>query len=304
MKVLVTGSSGFIGQHMLTSLQSKDIHCVPFSRKNGYTYSDISIDRINNEEIDVIVHLAGLAHDTNNVNNEELYYEVNTELTKGLFDKFTASNASVFIYLSSIKALADMSDNLLTENLTPDPKSVYGKSKLAAENYLLNQSLTNSKRIIILRPAMVYGPGNKGNLNLLYQIVAKGMPWPLGAYENLRSFCSVENLCFVVNEIIQNPSILSGVYHIADDEPISTNDLIPIIAKVLKRKPRIWKVPKYLVNFIALLGDSIKLPINTERLHKLTSSFRVSNGKISAAIGKPMPVSVRDGLFKTLSSFK
>ncbi len=304
MRVLVTGSSGFIGQHMLTSLQNNFVQCVPFSRKNGYRYTDISIDLINNEKIDVILHLAGLAHDTNNVNNEKLYYEVNTELTKDLFDKFIYSNASTFIYLSSIKALADMSEDILTENLTPNPRSVYGKSKLAAENYLLNQSLTNSKRIIILRPAMVYGAGNKGNLNLLYQIVAKGMPWPLGAYENLRSFCSVENLCFVVNEIIQNPSIASGIYHIADDEPISTNDLIREIAKVLKRKPRIWKAPKYLVNFLARIGDNIKLPINTERLHKLTSSLRVSNGKISAAIGKPMPVSVREGLFKTLSSFK
>lgn len=304
MRVLVTGSSGFIGQHMLTSLQNNFVQCVPFSRKNGYRYTDISIDLINNEKIDVILHLAGLAHDTNNVNNEKLYYEVNTELTKDLFDKFIYSNASTFIYLSSIKALADMSDNLLTENLTPNPKSVYGKSKLAAENYLLNQSLTNNKRIIILRPAMVYGSGNKGNLNLLYQIVAKGVPWPLGAYENLRSFCSVENLCFVVNEIIQTPSIVSGVYHIADDEAISTNDLIRVIAKVLERKPRIWKAPKYLVNFVARFGDCVRLPINTERLHKLTSSFRVSNGKISAAIGKPMPLSVRDGLFKTLSSFK
>lgn len=304
MKVLVTGSSGFIGQHMLTSLQNNDVQCVPFSRKNGYTYADISIGWINNEKIDVIVHLAGLAHDTNNVNNEELYYEVNTDLTKGLFDKFTASNASVFIYLSSIKALADMSEDILTENLTPDPKSVYGKSKLAAENYLLKQSQASNKRVIILRPAMVYGPGNKGNLNLLYQIVAKGIPWPLGAYENLRSFCSVENLCFVVNEIIQEPAIASGVYHIVDDEAISTNELIYIIAEVLKRKPHIWKVPKSLVNLVALLGDRIKLPINTERLNKLTSSFKVSNGKISAAIGKPMPVSVREGLFKTLSSFK
>ena len=304
MKVLITGSSGFIGQHMLTNLQRNDVQCVPFSRKNGCTYAEISIDWINNEKIDVIVHLAGLTHDTNNVNNEELYYEVNTELTKGLFDKFTASNASGFIYLSSIKALADMSDNLLTENLTPNPKSVYGKSKLAAENYLLKQSQKSNKRVVILRPAMVYGPGNKGNLNSLYQIVAKGIPWPLGEYENLRSFCSVENLCFIVNEIIQNPSIASGIYHIADDEPVSTNDLIREIAKVLKKKPRIWKAPKCLVNFIARLGDSVKLPINTERLHKLTSSFRVSNGKISAAIGKPMPVSVRDGLFKTLSSFK
>lgn len=304
MRVLVTGSSGFIGQHMLTSLQNNFVQCVPFSRKNGYRYTDISIDLINNGKIDVILHLAGLAHDTNNVNNEKLYYEVNTELTKDLFDKFIYSNASTFIYLSSIKALADMSDNLLTENLTPNPKSVYGKSKLAAENYLLNQSLTNNKRIIILRPAMVYGSGNKGNLNLLYQIVAKGVPWPLGAYENLRSFCSVENLCFVVNEIIQTPSIVSGVYHIADDEAISTNDLIRVIAKVLERKPRIWKAPKYLVNFVARFGDCVRLPINTERLHKLTSSFRVSNGKISAAIGKPMPLSVRDGLFKTLSSFK
>lgn len=304
MKVLVTGSSGFIGQHILATLNSNGINFIAFSRKNGDSYTDISSDWIDEEKIDVIIHLAGIAHDVHNTNNEELYYEVNTQLTCDLFDKFRTSNASTFIYLSSIKALADISDNLLTENLTPDPKSVYGKSKLAAEDYLLNHSLTRNKRIIILRPSMVYGPGNKGNLNLLYQIVSKGMPWPLGAYENLRSFCSIDNLCFVVNEIIQNPLIASGIYHIADDESISTNELICIVAEVLQRKARIWKVSKRLVNLLALLGDKVKLPINTERLNKLTGSFKVSNEKISAAIGKPMPMTVRDGLFKTLSSFK
>lgn len=301
--LVITGASGFVGQNMLGYLKARDIDFIPISRSYGNNYEEINSIWLDEHNIIGVIHLAGIAHDTKALIKDSKYYAVNTNLTCKLFDAFLNSKASLFVYMSSVKALTDISENPLSEEFLPEPSTVYGKSKLSAENYLLKQSSITNKRVIILRPAMVYGPGNKGNLNLLYQIVAKGMPWPLGAYENLRSFCSVENLCFVVNEIIQNPSIASGIYHIADDEPISTNDLICIIAEVLKRKPHIWKVSKRLVNLVAKVGDRIKLPINTERLHKLTSSYMVSNKKIAAAIGKPMPVSVREGLFKTLSSF-
>ena len=232
------------------------------------------------------------------------YYIVNTDLTKTIFDAFLLSNAKVFITLSSVKAAADIIYSELTENYTPNPVTHYGKSKLLAEEYILSKPIPSGKRVYILRPCMIHGPGNKGNLNLLYNIVSKGFPWPLGIFENKRSFCSIDNLCFVLNEILQNENIPSGIYNIADDKSISTNQLIALIANSQNKNENILRISKMLIITIAKLGDYIKFPLNSERLQKLTESYVVSNEKIVNAIRKPLPVSAEEGLLQTLKSFK
>jgi nucleoside-diphosphate-sugar epimerase len=93
------------------------------------------------------------------------------------------------------------------------------------------------------------------------------------------------------------------VYNVADDEALSTNDVISILAKSQNRKPKIWDVPKGLIKSIAKLGDVFHLPLTTERLQKLTESYVVSNQKIKTAIGKSLPVSAKDGLLNTFNSF-
>ena len=150
---------------------------------------------------------------------------------------------------------------------------------------------------------MVHGPGNKGNLNLLYNFVSKKLPWPLGAFNNYRSFCSIDNLCFVVNEIISRPEILSGIYNIADDDVISTNRIIELIGISLNKKPMILSINKNIIQFITKVGDIIKLPLNSERLTKLTESYMVSNIKIKKVIGKKLPLTTEEGLLKTFQSF-
>jgi nucleoside-diphosphate-sugar epimerase len=203
-----------------------------------------------------------------------------------------------------VKAVADEIEGSLTEEHTPDPITHYGKSKLLAEQYILSKSIPEGKRVYILRPCMIHGPGNKGNLNLLYKIVSKGFPWPLGAFENKRSFCSIDNLCYVINELIVNEHIPSGVYNIADDEPISTNELIKLIAKSMNKNAFIFNIPKFLVKGMSKFGDVFKLPLNTERLNKLTETYVVSNQKIKIAINKPLPVTTRYALIKTFESFR
>ena len=151
---------------------------------------------------------------------------------------------------------------------------------------------------------MIHGPGNKGNLNLLYKVVSKGLPWPLAAFENKRSFCSIDNLCFVIKELLENASVPSGIYNVADDEPVSTNELVALIAASQKRKARLLRVPKGLIQTVSKVGDMLKLPLNSERLQKLTEDYVVSNAKIRAAIGKSLPLSVKEGLQKTFASFQ
>lgn len=291
MSIYLTGASGFVGKNITEFFRD--------------TKTIVKATRITSIEIEeqVVIHLAGKAHDLKNVSTFDEYYKVNTELSKDVFDAFLISEAKVFITLSSVKAVADEVDGELTEADTPNPITHYGKSKLLAEQYILSQPIPDWKRVYILRPCMIHGPENKGNLNLLYKLVSKNIPWPLGAFENKRSFCSIDNLMFVLRELIEREDIPSGVYNVADDESLSTNDLIGLMAQSQNRKPAILKIAKGVIEGVASFGDKLHLPLNSERLHKLTSSYLVSNAKIKAAIGKSLPVASREGLLKTFKSF-
>jgi nucleoside-diphosphate-sugar epimerase len=290
-KGFITGSSGFVGKSVLSFFGEDNFQI--WKRNKGFEF---------NGAVSVI-HLAGKAHDLKNTSNPDEYYQVNTELTKTVFDAFIDSDAKVFITLSSVKAVADEVHGELTEEHIPNPITNYGKSKLLAEQYILSKEIPDGKRVYILRPCMIHGPGNKGNLNLLYQLVSKGIPWPLGVFENKRSFCSIDNLMFIIKELMDGKDIPSGIYNIADDSPLSTTDVISILAESQNIKPKIWNVSKWLILSVAKIGNVLKLPLNEERLQKLTDSYVVSNQKIKTAIGKPLPVSSKEGLLKTFNSF-
>ncbi len=290
--ILLTGSSGFVGNSVLNFFRGDSNKVI---KRDG----EIEVDNSK-----VFIHLAGKAHDFKKSSNPDEYYQVNTELTKKVFDAFLSSEAKVFITLSSVKAVADVVYGELTEETVPNPITHYGKSKLLAEHYIFSKELPMGKRVYILRPCMIHGPGNKGNLNLLYKFVSKGIPWPLGAFENQRSFCTIDNLMFIFKELIEREDIPSGVYNVADDIPISTNEVISILAESQNRKPRIWNISKRLIGHAAKIGNILKLPLNQERLQKLTDSYIVSNKKLISAIGKPLPVSSREGLLKTFQSFQ
>lgn len=220
---------------------------------------------------------------------------------KQLFDTFRYSNCETFVYMSSVKAVADTVEGKLVEDVEAKPMTAYGKSKLAAEQHLLAQELPKGKRLYILRPCMIHGPNNKGNLNLLYSFVKKRIPYPFGNYKNRRTFVSVENLCFAIRELIANNKIPSGVYNVADDQSLSTNALVETMAIALDTKANIWKVPKGLVKGVAKLGDVLPLPVNSERLQKLTENYEVSNAKLKKALGKEFPLTAKEGLLKTVS---
>ncbi|RKS89742.1 nucleoside-diphosphate-sugar epimerase [Flavobacterium limicola] len=295
-KIAITGGTGFVGTNLQNYLE---LSC---------EVQPISIRYIPNQrfdiEADAIIHLAGKAHDLKKVSNPQDYYEANYELTKQLFDAFLRSDAQVFVFMSTVKAVADEVKGILSEDEIPNPKTHYGIAKQQAEQYILSQLLPEEKRVYILRPCMIHGPGNKGNLNLLYQLVAKGLPWPLGAFENQRSFLSIENLCFVIKELLENTSIPSGVYQLADNEPLSTNELIQLIGRGLDKKSRILNLSQSMIKSMAKFGNYLYLPLNSERLQKLTENYMVSNQKIIKAIGKELPVSTEQGLMMTFESFK
>jgi nucleoside-diphosphate-sugar epimerase len=367
--ILITGANGFVGSNLYDAL-SGEFHLIglditgPGKYPSGDFYRWEDMDSL--PAVHTIIHLAGKAHDTADTSREQEYFDVNLGLTQKIFDHFLQSGAEKFIFFSSVKAVADtIRGDWLTEENEPDPQTPYGKSKLAAEQYILKRlkdfeterpgdegarerrreraqernndnddnhdnhdnnpipnapfpefqspiispfaigdKIRNSRLIYILRPAMIHGPGNKGNLNLLYKIVSKGIPWPLGSFENKRSFASIGNVAYVVRLMIER-NIPSGIYNLADDESLSTNAIIGMIADCLHRKTSIWHIPPGLVRATARTGDLLHLPFNSERLKKLTENYCVSNALLRQIIRiEKLPVSAQEGMAFTLQSFR
>lgn len=328
MNILITGIHGFVGSNLVKALKAK--HTIYGLDITTQYKAGVEITFLWNEfyeipDVDVVIHLAGKAHDTKNQTEAQVYFDINTGLTQKIYDWFLESKARKFIFFSSVKAAADkVVGEFLTEEVTPTPVGPYGESKIAAEEYLMTprplkedpdavplfntehetrNTKPKTQNTYILRPCMIHGPGNKGNLNLLYNVVKKGIPYPLGAFENRRSFCSIDNLSFVIAGLIEK-NIPSGIYNVADDESLSTNELISILAETTHKPNRIWKWNKFVIQLVAKMGTHLRLPLNTERLHKLTENYVVSNAKLKNALGiEKMPVSAKEGFVKTIKSF-
>lgn len=278
MKVLMTGSHGFVGTNLIKALSDR-YEIVRWNIRSDEPIPDV----------DAVIHLAGKVHDTKHTTEAVEYFRVNTDLTKKIYDQFFESSAKKFIFFSSIKA--------------QDGDTPYAKSKKAAEDYIISKKDTN-KQVNILRPCMIHGPGNKGNLNLLYKMVKKGYPWPLAAFENKRSYASIGNVSYIIDRLLFT-DVESDIYNICDDEPVSTNDLIEIICQCLGLKARKWRIPKGVMQCLAIVGNWLKLPLNSERLKKLTENYEVDNSQIKEALGiKTLPIKAKEGLHSTIESMK
>ena len=340
MNILITGIHGFVGSNLVMALKSRHTLYgldIVATEKDGviktFSWEDIKPESFsfqNFSKLDAIIHLAGKAHDTKNQSAAQSYFDINTGLTQKIFDFFLQSSAKKFIFFSSVKAAADsVVGDILTEDVIPTPVGPYGESKIKAEEYIINKLTVDNgqltvtmqhdsaancqlstvhcqlnKQVYILRPCMIHGPGNKGNLNLLYNVVKKGIPWPLGAFENRRSFTSIDNLCYVVEGLLTK-DVPGGIYHMGDDEAMSTNELIATMCEVMGKKPHIWKINRGIMEGCAGIGTLLHLPLNTERLRKLTETYVVSNDKIKRALGiDKMLVTAKEGLIKTIKSFE
>ena len=314
MKILISGVHGFVGTNLVKALSGE--HTIygldiisPTKEGVRYTFGWDYLDKEDGiPEVDAIIHLAGKAHDTKNQSAADVYFKVNTELTKKIYDYYLKSKAKKFIFFSSVKAAADrVEGEFVDENVVPSPKGPYGESKIAAEEYIRSKEderIKACKETYILRPCMIHGPGNKGNLNLLYGVVKKGIPWPLGAFENKRTFTSIDNLCYIIEGLLTK-NVESGIYNINDDEAVSTNELIDIICSAMGKKAHIWRIPRGLMEGVAKMGGALHLPLNPERLQKLTENYVSSNAKIKKALGvEQLPVRAKDGLRMTIKSFE
>ncbi|WOK06269.1 NAD-dependent epimerase/dehydratase family protein [Imperialibacter roseus] len=301
-KVLISGASGFVGSNLKVQLQDVKISTLGRSENDNFSWENLNSESL--DGTDVIIHLAGLAHDTNNsLFNSKDYYSVNVELTRTLYDAFTLSKAKVFIFTSTIKAEGVSANELTINGHERVFNGGYALSKRLAEEYILS-NLPQDKKVYILRPCMIHGSNNKGNLNLLFQYIRKGFPFPLGSFENRRSFLFVDNLSFVVQKLLEG-NIPSGRYNIADDGELSTIEVVKLIDLVLEKNTNIWNIPKSLILVLAKFGDLLKLSqFNSNILFKLTSDQQVDNSKIMQLLSiEKLPISIREGIIRTIKSF-
>ncbi|GGE91580.1 Nucleoside-diphosphate-sugar epimerase [Chishuiella changwenlii] len=298
MMISILGANSFIGNNLFSFFSSHEIIKVSLRQTDWSSQIKYS---------EILINLIGKAHDHQNLATEQEFFYVNVSLTKDIFNEFINSEAKLLIHVSSLAALEEFeSIKPLDEEEKCNPNSWYGKSKLEAELWLMNQNIPPHKKIIILRPPMIHGVGDKGNLGLLYKLISKGIPYPLSSFKNKRSFLSIDNFNFFIEKIVQNyESLDSGIYHVADDESLSTNELISVIKKVENKSIINLAFPKFVIKGIAIIGDYIPIPLNSIRLKKMTSDLEVSNQKIKTALGiDKLPLTAEAGLIKTIKSFK
>ena len=310
-RILITGITGFVGSNLVEYLKSDpSVQLFGFSRNakeavkripNIDFIPRISAEVLDRYMIDTVIHLAGIAHDLSGKFAKEDYQQVNYHWTTEIFTAFSKAKCKSFVFVSSIKAIVDHSEEEINEDTEPNPLSDYGISKRNAEEYILNHK-GNHQQVYILRPCLIHGPGNKGNLNLLYRFVKIGLPYPLAAFKNSRSFLSIENFCFVINSILKE-KLAEGTYLLADDEPISTLELVKLIGEIKGKRIWLMNIPKGIIKGLAKIGSLLHAPFNKATLVKLTENMMVSNRKLSVNLGSKLPVSAKDGLVKTIKSF-
>lgn len=310
--VVVTGAGGFIGGHLVRALREAGYRIRAVTRaapcaawRPGDAVETVSHPGVSAqadwrpalEGAHAVVHLAGLAHmalDTPRQRQE--LRRVNVRSTRHLAQAAARAGVSTFVFMSSIKAVADHSgDAPLTETSDPRPEDCYGLAKLAAERQLERIGRESpAMRILVLRPPLVYGAGVGANFAALARLVARGVPLPLGAICNRRSLVYVGNLTAAVVRCLQRPHVPSGIFHLSDGPPVSTPALVAAIAQAQGRPVRLLRIPAaWLARAAAATGQQA-------RYARLTGSLEVSNRRFCEAFGWKPPFTLAQGLEATL----
>lgn len=303
--IFLTGASGFVGQNILEYFPDAEFAVfrnrseIPPGQNIRNQVSEIHPDI----DAKIWVNLAGKAHDLSKVQSDKPYWEVNYNFAIKVYEQFLkSSSAQVFIHMSSIKAVADEPIGPVNENTPEDPQTVYGQSKLEADRYIMKNLPSDGKKVYLLRPAMIHGKGNKGNLNSLYNYCQSSLPYILGNYNGLRSYLSIDNLLVMISELMKG-KIDSGIYCLSDKEVVATNDLVRIIYEEIQKKPAIVKVPRFLMQLLALAGEYLPIPIDKDTLKKVGSDYVVESDKLRSALAIDLAVSAEEGLRQTIKSF-
>ena len=323
MKILITGATGFIGGHLLPRLLQDNLELVAAIR-NADAAKKLSVaipykivGEVDAETdwsdalsgVEAVIHLAGRAHilQENVADPEAEFQRVNVAGTKNLVEQCLAAGVKEFIFISSIGAIATLSDRIISENTAPNPDTPYGRSKLEAENILIDLTQNTNMTRTILRPTLVYGEGNPGNMASLVKLIKLKLPLPFGAIDNNRSFIYVGNLVDAIAKCLAHPQAQNKLFVISDSERLSTPQLIQQIATSLDSKVNLIPVPLSLLKLLGRTGDFVgnifgkSLPISSNVISKLSGSLAVDNSNICQSLNWKPPYNIERALKKGLS---
>jgi UDP-glucose 4-epimerase len=286
--VALTGSTGFIGRHLLQELPKRGYRIRVLLRRpseipagaSGAVIGDIASPQnmaAALRDVDMVIHSAGLAHAMSG-RPEDDYRAINTDGTLALARAAERAHVKRFVFLSSIRAQSGpVADHVLTEADQPRPTDPYGRSKLEAEQGLAELGLDWAA----LRPVLVYGPGVKGNMAALLKLARSGFPLPLGGLHAKRSILALDNLASAIDAVLRAPEPLRRPFIVADPEPLSVPEMIAALREGLGRKPGLVPVPS------AILKLGASLAGKTEAFERLAGSLVASPAALMALNWRP-----------------
>ena len=312
-RVLVTGANGFVGNHVCDRLLRDGMDVVGTVRRTeSVTQLHSMVTPIVTGDItgkpdwslildgvDAVIHLAARTHVVRDRMPDSLskYRRINVSATENLLMACGAANISRFLFLSSIKAVGEGANDPYSESTVCQPEDAYGISKREAELRILEMTRATDIEPVIIRSPLVYGPGVRGNFRSLMQLVNRRIPLPIASVRNARSMVYVQNLADAIALVLMHPAAGGQTFHVADDQPVSTRELIERIAAMMQRRPRMLACPVSVLKFFArIFGQS-------DRVARLTSSLTVSTEKIRELLGWSPPISFESGLRQTVDWF-
>ena len=317
-KICVTGANGFIGKSICRSLIKWGIFVRGTVRSQNLTsktsnYECVSVGDISNNTnwseaifgCECIIHSAGIAHKINELDgeNSQIYQKVNVDATKKLANQAVAAGVKRLIFLSSIKVNGESTEKFFQTQVLKNeykkvfshddilaPEDNYAASKLEAEKVLWDISAKTGLEIVILRLPLVYGPGVKGNLAKLLNIIRLGIPLPLGGIKNKRSLIGIDNLIDLIYRCIEHPDANGKTFLVSDGEDVSTPDLLRHISSSMEKPSYLFSVPVFLLKFISYIFGK------QNEMNRLTSSLQVDSRFTREILDWKPRVSLRDGI--------
>jgi len=288
-RVLVTGATGFIGKTLTTALAKQGVAVRAAARDPSAILAASEVERVALPDLAKpadwsplldgvrhVVHLAGIAH-APGVLPDDVYTRINTDAVAELAEQ-ARGKVERIVFMSSVRAQAGLSaDHAITETDTPAPTDIYGRSKLEAERHLAESGTP----FTVLRPAVVYGKGVKGNIAALATIAKTPMPLPFGGLDNRRSLLALDNLVTAVTHVMSNEDTAGETYLIADAEPITVADLVSAMREGLGKPPHLVKVP---VGGVKKLMKSFGREADWERV---AGTFVIDASKLMATGWRP-----------------
>ena len=321
MQVLVTGANGFIGSALVPSLLGHGYQVrmtgterpEPLVALGASWFPMVDLSQEVDwtpllEGVDAVIHLAGIAHrfETTQASDAHFYDQVNHQATRSLAKAIlTSSTVRRFLFFSTVRVHGDPVAFPVVPETPIAPVTPYDSSKVAAEQAIRECLPPERVCWAILRPAVIYGPGNRGNMAKLEALLRKGIPVPVGFKANRRSFLYLGNVLSAVEAFLSHPEPPSGqTWPLADDEPSSTEALVRAMAAAMNLKPRVWHLPEGILSATARAGDLLRAqgvpsPWCTEVREKLLADFWVDISAIKRGLGWHPPYRLEEGIRET-----